>query len=96
MSNKEKIRRVPVIGPITAGQSDAVVWSIDASENTQFEISFPPGRDPLEPGPNTSAGNELKRTVAGNAAKGKYQYRIRLLRTNEDVEGHSPPEMIIE
>lgn len=93
-------RRVPIIDVISVGLADtSVEWSIDAKENTEFQISFPAGKDPLVPGTNISVGQILERQIDPNVPRGKklhYPYRIRLIRTNEDVESNSPPDMIIQ
>jgi hypothetical protein len=93
-------RRVPFVDVITVGIGDtSVEWVIDGNENTEFEILFPPGRDPLVPDTNISTGHKLERKIDPNVPRGQkkhYPYKIKLLRTNEEVESNSPPDMIIE
>jgi hypothetical protein len=104
MEKKVRIRRrKPIVDAITAKPGDNVVWSIDLEEGTEFEILFPPARDPLLPGSNKSQGQILGRTINVKAPKGRYPYKVRLVRTNEDADGQgtggrdlSGPEMVIE
>jgi hypothetical protein len=77
---------------------ESVVWTIDRAEETEFEISFPSG-DPLI---HRSENGVLERAVNKKALKGRYSYRIRLIRTDEDVKRKggtrtdSPPDMDIQ
>jgi hypothetical protein len=104
MQKKVRIRRrKPIVDAMSAKQGDEVEWSIDLEEGTEFEVLFPPAKDPLLPGPIRSQGQKLDRTINVKAPKGRYPYKVRLVRTNEDADGQvkgqkdlSGPEMVIE
>jgi hypothetical protein len=74
-------------------QHDSVEWSID--EDTEFEITFKSG-DPLV---HLSTGHKFERKIDPKVPRGQnrvYPYNIKLVRTNEDVDSNSPPEMEIQ
>jgi hypothetical protein len=97
----ERINGRPVVSDIDIKAGDeSVEWSIADSEETEFEISIPPGRDPLESGPNISKDHKLQRRIKKNPPKGRHPYKLKLLRTGEQAgkkgDGLSGPEMIVE
>ena len=80
-------------------QHDSVEWSIGEKENTEFKVLFKPKADPLKPGRDTSTNHILQREIGDGIPRGnnlKYEYKIKLIRTDEDVECKSPPEMEIQ
>jgi hypothetical protein len=76
-------------------QHDIVEWSIDAAEKTEFAITFQHG----DPFMHVSSGQILQLKIDPRIPRGDnrvYPYNIKLMRTSEEVEGNSPPEMEIQ
>ncbi len=112
MKKKAKMKRnangKPIIDVIVLeSEQDSVEWSIDDKEETEFAIAFPSGKDPLEPGPSESTNHKLTRSIKHSVPRGKkkhYPYKMKLIRTGENVEGSggseikttTPPDMIIQ
>jgi hypothetical protein len=79
---------------IVQSQHDSVEWSIDPAENTEFAITFQHG----DPFMHVSSGQTLHLKIDPKVPRGDnriYPYNIKMIRTSEDVESNSPPEMEI-